>query len=418
MRALSPAEVDALCRNIPRPDPQRALAVLPEVARRWLDPNDPFRCGTIERIHRNTGYAKTFVAEALTFMMKEIADNLLHMVRLDLPYGWVRRPNLRSRWVAPRLTFCLFAGNVPGVPAPDIAGALSIGSAVVCKLAHNEPHFGPAFIESIAAIDPELAKSAAAVYWPGSSHAQLDVVLRHAEAVIAYGSDESLQAVAQRVKPGMPFLAYGHRLSFAVVSDDAHDAVGRAALDVANFDQQGCVSPHVIYVRGDARGFAMGLARMLENLQRLHPRAPTTIEEAAAIRRARDEAEFKEGAELFASADTSWSVIYDSKDRGFRPSCLGRTVRVHPFESFDELPPLVRPYNRYLQTCSFAGSTKDAELLATTLGVTRICALGKAMNARITWNHDGQPKLARLVRWVDVEDGIEWGGVGYRPQDG
>ena len=414
MKSLTPEEVEALCRRMPAPDPQRAREVIPEVARRWLDPGDPFRQGAINRIADNTGYAKPFVADALSHMMKEIADHLVPMVKMDLPEGWIQRPNLRSRWVAPRLTFCLFAGNVPGVPAPDIAGALAIGSAVLCKVARDEPHFGPIFIESIAAIDPVLAQSAAAVYWPGASHAQLDVVMRFAEAVVAYGSDESLLAVQQRVKPGMPFLAYGHRVSFAVVGDEAHDAVGRAAFDVANFDQQGCVSPHVIYVRGDARAFAVALARRLEMLQAKHPRARATMSEAAAIRRARDEAEFKEGAELFASPDTAWSVIYDAKDRAFRPSCLGRTVRVHPIASFDELPRLVHPYRRYLQTCAFAGRTEDAERLAATLGITRICGLGRAMQTRITWHHDGQPKLSRLVRWVDIDDNLEWGAKQFR----
>jgi acyl-CoA reductase-like NAD-dependent aldehyde dehydrogenase len=414
MKALTPEEVEALCRQMPAPDPQRAREVIPEVARRWLDPGDPFRQGAIERIVGNTGYARSFVTEALTHMMKEIADHLVPMVKMDLPEGWIQRPNLRSRWVAPRLTFCLFAGNVPGVPAPDIAGALAIGSAVLCKVARDEPHFGPIFIESIAAIDPVLAKSAAAVYWPGASHAQLDVVMRFAEAVVAYGSDESLLAVQQRVKPGMPFLAYGHRVSFAVVGEEGHEAVSRAAYDVANFDQQGCVSPHVIYVRGDARAFAVALARRLEMLEAKHPRAPATMGEAAAIRRARDEAEFKEGAELFASPDTAWSVIYDAKDRTFRPSCLGRTVRVHPITSFDELPRLVHAFRRYLQTCAFAGRTEDAERLAVTLGITRVCALGRAMQTRITWNHDGQPKLSRLVRWVDIDDDLESGTKAFR----
>jgi hypothetical protein len=402
--AVSPEEVEALCRGLQRPDPARARAVLPVVARRWLDPSDEFRRRAIAAIVETTGYAEGLVARGIDHMMTELAENLIPLVDLDLPLGWIKRPPLRCRWEAPRLVLCVFAGNVPGVPAPDIAGALCIGSRVLCKVAQHEPHFGPIFLQSIAAVDAELAKSAAAVYWPGASYDQLRVALRHAEAVIAYGSDESLAGVRQHVKPGLPFLAYGHRLSLAVVDDRVADAAPRVALDVANFDQQGCVAPHVVYVRGDARAFSAALAGELETLQGRHPRAPVTMEEAAAIRRVRDDIEFKEGAELYCSQDTAWTVVYDEVDREFRPSPLGRTVRVHPVRELDELPALVAPVRRYLQTCAFAGTVEDAERLASTLGVTRICAAGRAQYTRIAWNHDGQPRLGRLVRWVDIED--------------
>jgi acyl-CoA reductase-like NAD-dependent aldehyde dehydrogenase len=404
---ISVADLDALCRRLPSPDPKRARAVMPQVARRWLDPEDPFRVRALDEIGKSTGYAPGMIAQGLTHILGEIAEHLTAWVERDLPSGWVERPNLRSRWIPPRLTLCIFAGNVPGVPAPDIAGALAAGSAVLCKVAHNEPCFGPIFIDSIAAVDPELAASACAVYWPGSSTEHLDTALRHAEAVVAYGSDDSVASVRNRVKPGTPFLGYGHRLSFAVVDAGVEpDAAARVAFDVANFDQQGCVSPHVVYVRGDGRAFSKAMAEQLAKLQEVHPRAKVTMEEAAAIRRVRDEVEFKEGAELFASRDTSWTVIYDEVDRAFRPSPLGRTVRVHSIASFEELPPLLRGVRHYLQTCSFSGRSEDAERLAETLGITRVCAAGRVQQTRITWHHDGQLKLSRLVRWVDVEEGV------------
>src|SRR5205814_1335267 len=108
-----------------------------------LDEKDAFRLRAIDQIGHATGYASDMIARGLNHMLKEIADHLVEWVELDLPRGWVRRPNLRSKWIAPRLTLCIFAGNVPGVPAPDICGALCAGSSVLCKVAHNEPHFGP-----------------------------------------------------------------------------------------------------------------------------------------------------------------------------------------------------------------------------------------------------------------------------------
>lgn len=402
--SISVSEAAALAARLPQPEAARALAVLPQVARRWLEPADPFRRRALEVLPATTGYAAGFIASGLDHVMAELAHHLQDWVDAELPSGWRKRPGLGSRWAPPRLTLCTFAGNVPGVPAPDIAGCLAIGSAVLCKVAAGEPAFTPLFIESIAAVDPVLAESAAAVYWPGSSTDHLDAVLPYAEAVIAYGSDESVGAVRARVKPGMPFLGYGHRLSFAVVGEGAPpDAAARAAFDVAAYDQQGCVSPHVIYVLGDAHAFASQVSAELEGLQRTHPRAPVSLAEAAAIRRVRDEAEFKEGAVLYASPDTAWTVVYDEADRAYQPSPLGRTVRVHPIRALDELPALLAPVRRYLQTCAFGGAPADAERLAALLGACRICPLGKAQYPPISWHHDGQPTLSRLVRWVDIE---------------
>jgi acyl-CoA reductase-like NAD-dependent aldehyde dehydrogenase len=294
-----------------------------------------------------------------------------------------------------------------GAGLADIAGLLAIGSAVLCKVAAGEPYLATAFAESVREADPALGESLAAVYWPGTSAPHLEAALRGAEAAVAYGSDESVRQVAARVRPGTLLLTYGHRLSLAVVGEGAPpDAAARAALDVAFYDQQGCVSPHTLYVLGDAAAFAEAMGAALDRLEGLHPRGPLRPGEAAAIRQARDEAEWKPGARLVGGAgdDLRWTVILDEADRALRPSPLMRTVRVHPLHTVAELPALVQAVRPWLQTCGFAGRPADAERLALLLGVSRICPLGRAQFPRLQWHHDGQAVLSRLVRWVDIEE--------------
>ena len=38
-------------------------------------------------------------------------------------------------------------------------------------------------------------------------------------------------------------------------------------------------------------------------------------------------------------------------------------------------------------------------------GATRLCPLGRAQTPAPGWRHDGRPRLADLVRWVDWESG-------------
>src|SRR5207245_1030234 len=80
------------------------------------------------------------------------------------------------------------------------------------------------------------------------------VAFGQAEAVIAYGSERAIQQIRGRVPPTVRFVPYGHKLSFGAIGREAlesercADTVDRAAYDVAKYDQQGCLSPHLFYV--------------------------------------------------------------------------------------------------------------------------------------------------------------------------
>src|SRR5207248_1555027 len=78
--------------------------------------------------------------------------------------------------------------------------------------------------------------------------------LGRAEVVVATGSDATLAALVPRL--GRRLIAHGPRWSVAVVERAAAAEVDAIALDVALHDQRGCLSPHAVYVTGDARGFA------------------------------------------------------------------------------------------------------------------------------------------------------------------
>jgi hypothetical protein len=155
---------------------------------------------------------------------------------------------------------------------------------------------------------------------------------------------------AEGLTGGVRFVGHGHRVSFAVVGREAldpgslRDLAERLAYDVSLFDQQGCVSPHVIYVeRGGAvppEGLAEGLAEAMGAFERTMPRGRLAVEEASAIQQARTEAELRELREepvrLFGSpGGTAWTVIYED-DQTFVPSCLNRVIRVKPLAEIGE----------------------------------------------------------------------------------
>jgi hypothetical protein len=244
------------------------------------------------------------------------------------------------------------------------------------------------------------------------------------EAVIVSGSDASVENIRGRVPASVRFVGHGHRVSFAVMGREALEPAAlpalaeRAAYDVSLFDQQGCVSPHVIYVeRGGAvppEAFAERLAEAMAAFERAMPRGRLAVEEASAIQQARTETELRELREepvrLFASpGGTAWTVIYED-DQAFVPSCLNRVIRVKPLNDIGELPNLVRPISRYLQTVGTAMSGERRDRLAAALaplGVCRVCSIGEMPHPPLSWHHDGGFSLLPLLSWTSIEEGAE-----------
>src|SRR5581483_6019670 len=250
------------------------------------------------------------------------------------------------------------------------------------------------------------------VTWQGGTAELEDVAFGRADVVVASGSDKSLASIRPRVRGR--FIGYGHKVSFAVISketlEDVHTVASKAAYDVALFDQQGCLSPQLIYVEeGGAitpQAFASILAEALAAWERTLPRGNVPQEASVTIRRARDEAEWqalagKDVAVYASSRGTAWTVIYEG-DPTFVPSPLYRTIRVKPFSSFTQLHELLTPWQPYLEAVGLAvhatRSTHLAEVLGQA-GVTRICPVGTMQLPPLSWQHGGRPRIADLVRW-------------------
>ena len=86
------------------------------------------------------------------------------------------------------------------------------------------------------------------------------------------------------------------------------------------------------------------------------------------------------------------ALVWDSDDKDAQWAVLDVTA---------DLADTLAPIRAHLSTCGICPSTHEHAEFAASLGVTRICALGKMQQPPLTWHHDGAPVLAPLVRWVD-----------------
>ncbi len=340
-------------------------------------------------------------ASGFSFLGKVSAEGLLALVAAELGHAesldrFVPYSAHHAKALAPATLLHVLSGNTPAAALQTLIRGLLLGSHNRCKLpASGLPEVG----RFIAALPPWLgARVECSRELPGHW-------LTDSDAVIAFGSDETISALRARTQ--RPFIAHGHKLSFALVLDDPDFAsIPGAARDASLFDQQGCLSPQVFFIRENGaltlRAYAERLAAAMAVYEKEHPRASLTTSEANTIRTLREETQFRaangESLTLFASAQgTAWTVIADATPC-FPTSPLNRVVFVKPLPA--ELPATIRPH---LSACGIWPNTAEAAELAAKLGAARICPVGQMQFPPLTWHHDGQPVLAPLVRWVDWE---------------
>ncbi len=355
----------------------------------------------------------TITADALGRMLDhELGDRRA----LD---AFTKRGAARSQAFGPRLIAHFFAGNVPHPGIVSICCGLLLKSANLVKMSSRDAVFPQLFVESLRDTDAELADCVATMVWSRDDTEFTKTLMTEADAVIAYGDDQSIAALRQITPTRAKFLAYGHKFSLGLICRESMTPerlsalAESAAIDASVYDQQGCLSPQAFCVEQGgalpARRFAEALAREMAIYQSRVPRGMLTTAEAASFATVRSEYEFRAASDnrvaVWASQDRNdWMVIYED-DPIFKPSCLNRVVYVKPIENLPAMVQLAQPFAGKISTVGVSHLNERVDSLASELarlGVHRICPIGQMQRPPLTWHHDGRPNLADLVTWVDL----------------
>lgn len=165
-----------------------------------------------------------------------------------------------------------------------------------------------------------------------------------ADAVIAYGRDETLRALARGLAPEVVFEGRGHGFGAAVLSRDDEERARAFAADVAAYDQRGCLSPQVALCVGDAVAFATRLHHALDALHARWPRGAMALG-AAAAQAQWIGAQAAQGAKVLRGEGhvvSVWSRAVMQASPG------GRSVAVVQVAGDDEARALLAPHARLL----------------------------------------------------------------------
>lgn len=370
--------------------------------------------GWNEALVRETleGMARSWTAESLTRLVEAEFGGCAVLDGFVADPEWTGPGRRRRRAVGSPVVLQVLSGNVPGLAITATTRALTVRSGVLCKLPEEEPGLLPLFARVLSEEDPLVGRCLAATWWTGASFpAAWREWGKWARKAVVYGGGATVEAVRANLPADTDVICYGPRTGVAVVlSDGAADVAATLARDVCAYDQQGCVSPRLVYVVGQpVEPFAEALGASLAVQTRLHPPPEPTPAEAVAIRAARAAFEFGgyeggESAVMTPGDALEWTVLVGQRPSAHAES-LPRVVWLHPVPDLEALEVVLRPLAGRIQTLGYCGVAEVEELaaLATRLEVSRIAPFGSVAWPPPDWRHEGKHQLLPLVNWTDFE---------------
>lgn len=243
------------------------------------------------------------------------------------------------------------------------------------------------FARSLASVDPIMADALAIVPWRGGTVDLEDAAIGEADAVVAYGSSHTTEAIRPRVRAGKPFLSYGAKIGFSLI--------GREALRAPTCMPAPCIVWRSTWPHTTSKAVwrrkpcswnvaARCLRRRSPNClpanwtgSSANPRSTPSEEESMAIQRLRsaqmkalmlgagpmaaaagsmDDAPSDDPFVVQSRSGTDWTVLY-YPSIGMADSLstpLNRTVNIVAVDHVEDALPTLRPYAQWLQTCGVA----------------------------------------------------------------
>ena len=368
------------------------VSALSALAQRWRDPSYELR------------RQAELITDPFPFAMVEVSLNaLLDSLTPGRLWALIDSEEMRGVSGCPVIGHVI-AGNTPLLSWVSIIRALLVGSGSLVKLPSGPASvWGHLFHRSLLDVSPKLAECVTIFEWPGGT-ADLDAALcASADLIMAHGSDATLRSLRAYCPGRTPFIGYGHRVSFGLVTTGNGDAEAAAgfARDILLYDQGGCLSPQTIFVEGDwseTIRFAAGLAESLALTVPLYSLPTRAASAASTVREARLLASMEEGTRLWGDEALRWTVLARPQ-REFAPSPTFGIISVQPLEKLADLPEALAPVSGFLQGCAVAGNEQDYIPC-----VSYLCAPGEMQSPPLHWRQDGRDVLRLLPRRRQDED--------------
>ena len=317
-----------------------------------------------------------------------------------------------------RLCVVVLAGNVVTGAARAVGFPLLFGWPVLAKASSGDDTLPRLLEAALAESDPELGDAYRVVTYSAEQAALNTALFDQADAVAVYGSDRTVHDIRAQLGATVSFLPHGHGLGTAFIAraaltarETAQLAARGLALDVAAYDQRGCLSPHVAWVeRGgliSPSHFAELVHAELSLLRTTLPRGVLPIAAAGA------QLSWRGVGAMRGTLLEGDGFAVSFEDAGaLRVSPGYRNLQVLALDSADQLPDKLAPLGVHLKCLGFAGAQANRrdELarLARSLPsrvAPRVCSVGQMQRPPVQALHDGLAAWDGLLQWTDCLEG-------------
>ena len=337
-------------------------------------------------------------------------EELEYKCKTELGEWYVDLPALKTGTVRKRyplgILFHIAAGNVDGLPAYSVIEGLLAGNINILKLPTGDNGLSVRLLSELIRFEPKLKDYIYVFDVPSAETETLRVLAELADAVVVWGGDEAVAAARQLAGVNTKIIPWGHKLSFAYVTEQADEAaLYGLARHICETNQVLCSSCQGIFLDTENQEvqerFGERFFELLKQANEELGKADIGMRGKNTLRLYTDSLEVSDGRRVLQEEGIS---VVIREDRELELSYLFRNVWVKRLPR-QEIVEKLKRHKGHLQTCGLlCGSEEKAELadLLGTAGVVRIT--GSDMSRMIPGEaHDGTYPLRDYSRIVEVD---------------
>lgn len=337
----------------------------------------------------------------------ELGDDL-YKVREYMPLD--RAKPVREQVLPLGVLLHIAAGNAQGLPVFSVIEGLLTGNINILKLPGTGDDISAQLLLALGQIEPRLWRYIYVFDYPSEEVELIKKMTDVADAIVVWGGDAAVRAVRQLASTETKIIEWGHKVSFAYVTEAGQDdeQLTQLARNICATDQLLCNSCQGIFLdTGDmavVHRFCQRFVEVLARVSETYPRryAPSLQAQVTLhLRSERIETLFGE-KRLYQAEGCSVIACADSDPESsimFRNPWVKRLPR-------DEILPRLRRHKNHLQTVALLCGAAERPALAETFsrtGITRVVLPANMSRTYCGAPHDGEYALRRYTKVVSWE---------------
>jgi len=304
------------------------------------------------------------------------------------------------------ILFHIAAGNVDGLPAYSVIEGLLTGNINILKLPAGDNGLSIKLLSELIRFEPALKDYIYVFDVPSTETETLKKFAEIADGIVVWGGDEAVAAARNMADVQTKIIAWGHKLSFAYVTEEAsEEELYRLALHICETNQVLCSSCQGIFVDTEDRAvletFGEHFFELLKRANVEKGKADLGMRGRNTIRLYNDLLENHQDRKIFSAEGVSVVIRQDSE---LELSYLFRNVWIKALPR-RRIIETIKKHKNHLQTCGLlCGAAQRAELadLLARAGIVRIT--GSDMSRMVAGEaHDGTYPLREYSRIVELD---------------